>query len=73
MTCSGGNTEDPRITREQSRGIPDVVNDRGFAMHYRATSNLEVFQCERINTAKQKKWIEFSSYDECFRSKDFSI
>ena len=32
--------------------------DQGFAMHYRAISNmvsyLEVFQCERINTAKQK-------------------
>ena len=36
----------------------DVVNDQGFAMHYRAISNtvshLEVFRCERINTAKQK-------------------
>ena len=32
--------------------------DQGFAMHYRAISNmvsyLEVFQCERITTAKQK-------------------
>ena len=36
----------------------DVVNDQGFAMHYRAISNtvsdLEVFRRERINTAKQK-------------------
>ena len=35
-----------------------TVNDQGFAMHYRAISNtvshLEVFRCERINTAKQK-------------------
>jgi len=49
---------DPCITREQSLGIHDVVNDQRFAMHYRAISNtaihLEVFRCERINTAKQK-------------------
>ena len=35
-----------------------MVNDQGFAMHYRAISNpvshLEVFRCWRINTAKQK-------------------
>ena len=40
------------------KSIHDVVNDQGFAMHYRAISNmvshLEVFRCERINTAKQK-------------------
>ena len=40
------------------RHIHDVVNDQGFAMHYRATSNtvshFKVFRCERINTAKQK-------------------
>jgi len=50
--------EDPCITREQSVGLHDVVNDQGFAMHYRAISNsvshLEVFRYERINTAKQK-------------------
>ena len=44
--------------REQFKGIHDIVNDQGFAMHYRAISNtvshLEVFRCERINTAKQK-------------------
>jgi len=28
--------DDPCITREQSIGIHDVVNDQGFAMHYRA-------------------------------------
>jgi len=49
--------KDPCITREQSLGIHDVVNDQGFAMHYtcRAISNtvshLEVFRCERINAA----------------------
>ena len=40
------------------QGIDDVVNDQRFAMHYRAISNmashLEVFWCERTNTAKQK-------------------
>ena len=46
------------MSKEQYKGIHDVVNDQGFAMNYRAISNsvshLEVFQCERINTAKQK-------------------
>ena len=46
------------ISKEQYKGIHDVVNDQGFAMHYMAISNtishLEVFQCERINVAKQK-------------------
>ena len=46
------------MSNEQSRVIHDVVNDQGFAMHYRAISNrvsyLEVFRCERNNTAKQK-------------------
>ena len=46
------------MSKEQYKGIHDVVNDRGFAMYYRAISNmvshLVVFQCERINTAKQK-------------------
>ena len=46
------------MSKEQYKGIHDVVNDQGFAMHYRAISNtvsdLEVFGCERINTAKQK-------------------
>ena len=39
------------------KGIHDVVNDQGFAMHYRAISKtvtMEVFRCERINTTKQK-------------------
>ena len=48
----------PCMSKEQYKGIHDVVNDQGFAMHYRAISNrvshLEVFQCEGINTAKQK-------------------
>jgi len=50
--------KDPCITREQSLGLHDVVNGQGFAMHYRAISNmvslLEVFRYERINRAKQK-------------------
>ena len=50
--------KDPCITREQSLGLHDVVNDQGFAVHNRVISNLvshlEVFQYERINTAKQK-------------------
>ena len=44
--------------REQSLGLHDVVNDQGFAIHYRAISNsvshLEVFRYERINSVKQK-------------------
>jgi len=49
---------DPCITREESLCILDVVIDQGLAMHYRVISNtvshLEVFLCERINTAMQK-------------------
>ena len=45
------------MPREQYKGIHDEVNDQGFAMHYRAISNmvshLEVFRWERISTAKQ--------------------
>jgi len=55
---SDASMKDPCITRQQSLGIHDVVNDQGFAMHYRAishmASHLEVFRCERIDTAKQK-------------------
>ena len=47
------------MSRERYKGIHDVVNDQGFAMHYRAISNtvshLEVFQVfrsEMINVAK---------------------
>ena len=50
--------KDPCMSRERYKGIHDVFNDQRFAMHYRAISNtvshLEVFRCERINTAKQK-------------------
>jgi len=50
--------KDPCITREQSLGMHDLVNDQGFTMHCRAISNtashLEVFQCERINIAKPR-------------------
>ena len=45
-------------TREQCLGIHEIVNDQGFAMHYRVISNtvshLEVFRCEIIIKAKQK-------------------
>ena len=48
--------KDPCMSSEQYKGIHDVVNDQGFAMHYSEISNmishLEVFRCERINTAK---------------------
>ena len=60
------------MSKEQYNGIHDVLNDQGFAMHYRAISNmvshLEVFCCERA-----KGWIDFFSYVECFRSEDLSI
>ena len=46
------------MSKEQYKGIHDIVNDQGFAMHYRAISNtvrhLEVFRYEKINTVKQK-------------------
>ena len=45
------------MSKEQYKGIHDVINDHGFATHYRAISNtvshVEVF-CQTINTAKQK-------------------
>ena len=44
----------PCMSKEQYEGILD----QGFTMHYRVISNtvshLEVYRCERINTAKQK-------------------
>ena len=50
--------KDPCMSREQYKDIHDVINDQGFAMHYSEISNmvrhLEVFRCDRINTAKQK-------------------
>ena len=49
--------KDPCMSKEQYKGIHDVVNDQGFAMHYRAISNtvshLEILRCERIK-AKAK-------------------
>ena len=48
----------PCMTKDQYKGIHDVVNDQAFAMHYRVISNtvshLEVLRSKRINTAKQK-------------------
>ena len=38
------------LEKEQYKGVHDVVNDQGFAMHYREISNtvshLEDFRCE---------------------------
>ena len=55
--------KDPCVSREQYKGIHDVVNDQGSEMHYTAISNtvshLEVFQCKRINTAKQKDGLTY--------------
>ena len=46
-------------------------------MHYRPISNtvshLEVFRCERINTAKQKDGLTSFFNVQCLRSKDLSI
>ena len=43
--------------------IHDIVNDQRLALHYRAISNtgshLEVFRCDRINTAKQNGGLTF--------------
>ena len=43
--------KDCALQEKQSLGIRDVVNDQGFAMHYRAISNtgshFEVFESER--------------------------
>ena len=49
--------KDSCMSREQYKGIHDVVNDQGFAMHYRAISNTVrhlVFWSEMMNAAKQK-------------------
>ena len=44
--------------RDTTIGIHDVLSAQGFAMHYKAISNmvshLEVFRYERTNTAEQK-------------------
>jgi len=58
------------ITREQSIGKHEVhvVYDQRFTVHYRVISNtishLEVFQSERIKSAKQKEGLTFFSYVE---------
>ena len=57
-TCFRGHFFLGKGPRKQYEGIHDVVNDQGCAMHYRVISNtvshLEVYQCKRINRAKQK-------------------
>ena len=43
------------MSKDQYKGIHDVVNDRGFAMHYRAISNTSAiwkFRCEESSKAK---------------------
>ena len=55
------------ITREQSLGIHEVVNDQGFAMHCRAISYTNQY------CSKAKGQIDLFSYVDCFRSKDLSI
>ena len=60
----------------QRHPVHDVVNDQGFAMHYRALSNmvshLEVSNVrESIQQSKRMDWLLF--YVECFRSEDFWI
>ena len=56
--------EGPLHVKRITKGLHDVVNDQGFAMYYRVISNtvshLEVFQCERINTVKQKDGFTFN-------------
>ena len=51
------------MSKEHYNDIHDLVNDQGFAVHYRGISNtvshLEVLRCERINTAKQKDGLTF--------------
>ena len=66
------------ISKEQYKGIHNIINDQGFAMHYRVISNtvshLEILQCERINTAVRKdRFNYFFFYVECFSSQDLSI
>jgi len=65
--------KDPCITREQSLGIHDVVNDREFAMYYRAISNTISFPISENQYSKANGRIDLFSYVECFRSKDLSI
>ena len=61
--------------REQYKGIHDVVDDQGFAMHYRAISNtvshLQIFRCERINAAKQKDGLTSSFIFSVLEAKIF--
>jgi len=69
--------KDPCITREKFLGIHDLVNDQGFAMHYRAISyTVSRLYCkfsENQYYSKAKGQTDFSSSVECFRSKDLSM
>ena len=53
------------MSKEQYKaGMHDVVNDQGFAMHFRAisttVSHLKVFRSEN-QYSKAKGWIDFFS------------
>ena len=69
--------KDPCMSREQYKGIHDIVNDQGFAMHYREISNtvshLEVFQCERINSAKQKDGLSSFLCSVFYKQRSFNM
>ena len=67
----------PCMSKEQYKGIHDMDNDQGFAMHYRAISNtvrdLEVFRCERINTAKQEDGLTSFVMSSVLETKIFNM
>ena len=54
------------MSKEQYKGIHDVVNDQKFAMHHRAISNMR-------ESTQQSKKDRLTSYVECFRSEDLSM
>ena len=51
---SDASKKDPCITREQSIGIHDLVNDEGFVMHYRVISDT-VFSNVRESIQQSKR------------------
>lgn len=53
--------KDPCITRQQSFGIHDIVNDQGFIMYYREISNMVSHLKVLQYTVKQKGQTEFFS------------
>jgi len=64
--------KDPCITRQQSFGIHDIVNDQGFTMYHREISNMVSHLKVLRFTVKQKGQTEFFSSFlsvECFKTK----